>query len=132
MQMDDSKHKVYIHDIDAELSETDSEKDLVFLPDIEKRLTKVPKSVLLHADAVPANMEMVLYNVPSSLVIPEERDSVRKAIIEARGRAQEKAMQEAREKGTREDSRDANNYANRISMQQPVNYENDGEAMEID
>jgi hypothetical protein len=34
--------------------------------------------------------DLVLYNVPSSLSVPEDRDSVRKAIIETRARAREK------------------------------------------
>lgn len=35
---------------------------------------------------------MVLYNVPSSLSVPEEQDNVRKAIIESRARAREKQL----------------------------------------
>ncbi|KAK8207882.1 hypothetical protein M8818_004135 [Zalaria obscura] len=35
--------------------------------------------------------QLVLYTVPKSLSVPEERDSVRKAIIEARHRAMKKA-----------------------------------------
>ena len=42
------------------------------------------------------NQELVLYSLPKSLTVAEERDSVRKAIIEARQRAREKAANEAR------------------------------------
>lgn len=101
MQLDNSKHKVYIYDIDAELSDSGSESDsdgkLVFLPDIQKHLkeSRIPPSILANQDGELAgnNLELVLYNVPSSLTIPEEQDSVRKAIIETRARARAKQEQ---------------------------------------
>jgi hypothetical protein len=90
MHVDDSKHKVYIYNIDDELSE-DSESDdgkLVFLPDIERHLkaNRIPPHILANADGELAGMQMVLYSDPRSLSVPEEKDSVRKAIIEARHR----------------------------------------------
>ncbi|KAI1138265.1 hypothetical protein F5Y05DRAFT_413579 [Hypoxylon sp. FL0543] len=98
MQLDDSKHKVYIYNIDDELSdaESDNEGRLVFLPDIEKHLTqnRIPPSILWNKEGERAGMEMVLYSEPSSLTVPREQDSVRKAIIEARQRAREKAKEE--------------------------------------
>ncbi|KAI0160813.1 hypothetical protein GGR57DRAFT_392549 [Xylariaceae sp. FL1272] len=115
MRLDDTKHKVYIYDIDAELSSTDGENSesesslpgsptsgkgrLVFLPDIEKHLqrTRIPASVFANPDGELAghsinDMQMVLYrdSEPSSLSIAPEHDSVRKAILEARARAREK------------------------------------------
>ncbi|KAK4132516.1 hypothetical protein BT67DRAFT_406502, partial [Trichocladium antarcticum] len=101
MQLDDSKHKVYIHSLDDELSssssdtDTDDESRLVFLPDIEKHLARnrLPLHVLTapapgRPDAAElAGKELVLYRVPSSISVPEEQDSVRKAILEARERA---------------------------------------------
>jgi len=101
MQMDDTKHKVYIYDLDAELSDSDSSEDgrLVFLPDIEKHLreSRIPPSILANADGELAgqNKEMVLYNVPISLSVAPEHDSVRKAIIETRARARERAREGA-------------------------------------
>ena len=90
MHVDETKDKVYIYDLDAELSDTDSEKDQVlFLPEIEKRITKIPKSVLLSQEDSPRHNEVILYNVPSSLLVPEDKDSVRKAIIESRARVRE-------------------------------------------
>ncbi|CAI4219255.1 unnamed protein product [Parascedosporium putredinis] len=80
MQMDDSKHKVYIYNIDDELSSSESEAEegrLIFLPDIEKAL---------RANRIPR----FLYNVPASLTIAPEHDNVRKAIVEARQRARER------------------------------------------
>jgi hypothetical protein len=91
MQLDDTKHKVYIHDLDAELSDSESsdEGKLVFLPDIEKHLReiRIPPSILANNEGeLAGNKQLVLYNVPSSLTVPKEQDSVRKAIIEARAR----------------------------------------------
>ena len=97
MQIDDSKHKVYIYDLDAELSESESDDGkLVFLPDIEKHLreSRIPPSVLANSDGeLAGNKQLVLYNVPTSLTVPEEQDSVRKAIIEARARVRAKQEQ---------------------------------------
>ncbi|KAA6415648.1 MAG: hypothetical protein FRX48_00364 [Lasallia pustulata] len=96
MQLDDTKDKVYIYDLDDELSDIESEEEkLIFLPDIEKRLTKIPKSVLNSHEPSATSSEMVLYDVPTSLSVPEEQDNVRKAIIETRARARERQLQEA-------------------------------------
>jgi hypothetical protein len=108
MQLDDTKHKVYIYDLDAELSDSESSSDegkLVFLPDIEKHLreTRIPPRILANSEGELAgnNLQLVLYNVPSSLTVPEEQDSVRRAIVETRARA--RARQEQRRlQGTRE------------------------------
>ncbi|KAL6876641.1 hypothetical protein J3F83DRAFT_726542 [Trichoderma novae-zelandiae] len=93
MQLDDSKHKVYIYDLDAELS-SDSDTDdgrLIFLPDIEKHLreSRIPRGVLANDQGELAGMQLVLYSDPKSISVPEERDSVRRAILEARQRARE-------------------------------------------
>jgi hypothetical protein len=99
MRLDDTKHKVYIYDLDKELEEIESSEDenkLVFLPDIEKRLLnrRIPASVLANKDGELAGMNksqaMVLYDIPHSLTLTDEKDSVRKAILESRRRAQEK------------------------------------------
>ena len=89
MQLDDTKDKVYIHSLDDELADIESEEKLIFLPDIEKKLGKIPKSVLLGEGYPCTGNEVVLYSVPSSLSVPEEQDKVRKAIIESRARARE-------------------------------------------
>lgn len=90
MQLDDSKYKVYVYNIDDELS-SDSESDeakLVFLTDIEKHLRKSRVPMMPPATPpTPEGKELVLYSVPSSLSVPKEHDSVRKAIIDARSRA---------------------------------------------
>jgi hypothetical protein len=103
MHLDDSKHKVYIYDLDAELSESESDDGkLVFLPDIEKHLraSRIPPSILANSEGeLAGNNQLVLYNVPSSLTVPEEQDSVRKAIIETRARARAKQEQSMQAQG---------------------------------
>ena len=92
MQLDDSKDKVYIHDLDNQIAEIEDEEKTVFLPDIEKKLGKIPQ-YLLTGDLKPtAENQMILYGVPASLSVPEEQDNVRKAIIESRARAREKQL----------------------------------------
>jgi hypothetical protein len=99
MQLDNTANTVYIYNIDDELSDSDSSSDegkLIFLPDIEKRLrnSRIPPTILANSEGELAgrnlHTDLVLYNVPSSLSVPEDRDSVRKAIIETRARAREK------------------------------------------
>ncbi|KAI4202452.1 MAG: hypothetical protein LQ350_002535 [Teloschistes chrysophthalmus] len=94
MQLDDTKDKIYIHDLAAELSDVQSdEENALFLPDIEKKLSKIPRSVLMSSNPPITNNQMVLYNVPSSLSVPKEHDNVRRAIIDSRARSMEKQAQ---------------------------------------
>ncbi|GAP88752.2 hypothetical protein SAMD00023353_1201750 [Rosellinia necatrix] len=113
MQLDNTKHKVYIYDLDAELSSADESSDcefapgsptsgnsrLVFLPDIEKHLrrSRIPSAVFANVDGELAghsisDMQVVLYSEPSSLTVAPEHDSVRKAVLEARARARQKQI----------------------------------------
>ena len=93
MQVEDTKDRIYVHNLDDELSEIQSDEEkLVFLPDIEKKLNEIPKSVLLGERHPSVGNEMILYGVPTSLSIPKEQDNVRKAIIESRARAREKQI----------------------------------------
>ena len=97
MQLDNTKEKVYIHNLDQELADIESEEErLVFLPDIEKKLGKIPKSLLTGHSQPAANTQLVLYNIPSSLTVAPNQDNVRKAIIETRARAREKQLEDAR------------------------------------
>lgn len=89
MDIEDTPHRVYISDLAAELSDISSdEENPIFLPDIEKHLSKIPAHVLRGPEQPRSNEhnQMVLYNVPASLSVPEEQDGVRKAIVEARQR----------------------------------------------
>lgn len=95
MQVDDTKDRVYIHDLAAEIAGLESDEETpLFLPDIEKKLSRIPQSVLTGRSPAPTSNQMVLYNVPSSLSVPEERDSVRRAILDSRARARDKQAQE--------------------------------------
>ena len=90
MQVDDSKFRVWVHNLDDELSDSESDDGkLVFLPNIEKHLreSRIPASILANSEGeLAGNKQLVLYSVPSSLSVPEEQDSVRKAVLEARAR----------------------------------------------
>ncbi|KAG6199076.1 hypothetical protein E4U10_005491 [Claviceps purpurea] len=119
MQLDDSKHKVYIYSLDDEITSESSEDEdgkLIFLPDIEKHLRekRIPPHILADSDGQLGGMQLVLYSDPKSLSVPEEQDGVRKAIIEARQRAREKQRLE-REGG-----------------EPPSGMEGDGDAMDLD
>ena len=96
MNLDDTRDRIYIHNLDDEISDVESEEEkLVFLPDIEKRLTKIPKSILYGQSQPHTSNEVILYSVPESLSIPPEQDNVRKAIIESRERARQKQLESA-------------------------------------
>lgn len=113
MQLDDTSHKVYIYNLDDELSSEsepdDAEGRLVFLPDVEKHLRanrivpgigstgtgSIPRPIMPNKDGELAGMQLVLYNDgPSSLTVPEEHDSVRRAIVEARARVRQRQQEE--------------------------------------
>jgi hypothetical protein len=92
MNIDESPNRVFIHDLEEELAEIESDEDHpIFIPDIERRLNRIPKSLLRPNAPSRAGNEVVLYGVPTSLSIPKEQDNVRKAIIESRQRAQQRA-----------------------------------------
>lgn len=98
MQVDDTRDRIYIHDLDKELEDVESndgKERLIFLPDIEKHFSKLPQHLLTGDQNT--SRELVLSSVPKSLTIDEGHDSVRKAIIESRQRARQKAVEEARQ-----------------------------------
>jgi hypothetical protein len=109
MQVEDTPHRVYIHNLAAELSDIDSDSENpIFLSDIEKHLSQIPRHVLLGPPPkATEHNQMVLYNVPSSLTVPEEQDNVRKAIVEARQRIREKQVS-----GVTEPARVLEGYSN--------------------
>lgn len=99
MQLDNTKDRVYIHNLDDELADEESENEkIIFLSDFEKQLSKIPKYVLNEKPPDPKEgQELVLYALPASLSVPVEKDSVRKAILEARQRARDRVTQIATE-----------------------------------
>ncbi|EME44028.1 hypothetical protein DOTSEDRAFT_151664 [Dothistroma septosporum NZE10] len=97
MDVEDTRDRVYIRDLDEELADIESDEEkLIFLPDIEKRLSKLPRHILTGRAEDQEGQELVLYGVPKSLTVQEGQDTVRKAIIESRQRARDKAIEEAR------------------------------------
>ncbi|PGH02975.1 hypothetical protein AJ80_08766 [Polytolypa hystricis UAMH7299] len=130
MQLDDTKHTVYIHDLDRELAEIEAQEEnrVAFLPDIEKRLMALPKSVLKSKP--PVMNELVLYRIPSSLSLPEEQDSVRKAIIESRAREREK-IKAARDAESKAQD-DGSAKASSAPVESMTATDNDIDVMEID
>ncbi|KAL9110028.1 MAG: hypothetical protein Q9227_005367 [Pyrenula ochraceoflavens] len=95
MPLDDTKDRIYIHDLESELAEIEEEEsNVAFLPEIEKKLAALPAGVLNGNNHVRGR-EMVLYQDPSSISVPPEHDHVRKAILAARTRAREKQQSDA-------------------------------------
>lgn len=92
MDVEDTPHRVYIHSLDAELADIESDEDTpIFLADIEKHLAKIPTHLLRAPEPKPTqHNQVVLYNVPQSLTVERERDGVRMAIAEARQRLRER------------------------------------------
>lgn len=99
MDVDPTRDRIYIADLDAELASSEDEdaEKLIFLPDIEKKFSRLPHQVYessnYRGDSGP--QELVLYSDPKSLSVDEGHDSVRKAVVEARQRAREKAAVES-------------------------------------
>ncbi|KAL5615449.1 hypothetical protein BROUX41_005494 [Berkeleyomyces rouxiae] len=99
MQLDDSRHKVYIYNIDDELSSSESEPEdgrLIMLPDLKKHLLAnrmplpIPPVVRPSPEGELAGMQLVLYREPAALTVPEADDSVRRAVVEARQRIRDR------------------------------------------
>ncbi|KAH8905895.1 hypothetical protein BR93DRAFT_709990 [Coniochaeta sp. PMI_546] len=144
MHIDNTKHKVYIYNIDDELSsesEAEGEERVLFLPDIEKHLraNRIPPQLLLREPDLQdlADKQLVLYHVPSSITVPEEQDSVRKAIIEARARVRERQVAEReaanlRRQGLVEGPSMVNGMFTDAPMDDEVQEEEDADAMELD
>jgi len=134
MLLDDTKDKVYIYNLEDELRGIDEEEGkFIFLPDIERKLTKIPKSVLTSTNQPLANQEMVLYTVPSSLTVPEEKDNVRKAIIETRERARQKQIEDARAVQSNTDIQSVNICAGQVGhhLANTGDFKDDEDAMDI-
>ncbi|KAG0137618.1 hypothetical protein HOY82DRAFT_378554 [Tuber indicum] len=99
----DVDNVIFIKSLDEEIASYDSEDDpdsrkLIFLPDVEKQLTRVPYLLAESSGGGgggETSTDLVLYSVPSSLSVAEERDSVRRVIIEARNRIRKRQADEA-------------------------------------
>jgi len=90
MSVDDTRDKIYISNLEEEIQDAeDEEEKLIFLPDIERKLNKIPTWVLTGEPAPPPGNQVVLYGIPESLSVSKEQDNVRKAMLESRSRARE-------------------------------------------
>lgn len=107
MSVDETKDRIYIHDLDSELAELEEqEPEIAYLPEIEKKLAALPTAILGTNSQEGGNKQMVLYQVPSSISVPEEQDHVRRAIIAARTRARETPVSETSVFAPGEDAQD--------------------------
>ncbi|CAK7219693.1 hypothetical protein SCUCBS95973_003904 [Sporothrix curviconia] len=131
---------------------------LVFLPDIDKHLKSaarkaalaghapgsstpqkliVPRPILPNKDGELAGMQLVLYNEPSSLSVPRESDSVRKAILDARARIRERQQEDRSELPTQQPSdqqpdADTSMASTPAGTPPPADSYSDSDAMDID
>lgn len=135
MQVEDTKDRIYIHNLDEELAELEEEPEqerIVFIPDIERHLDGLPKHLLRGGNALdpshqrPMGNELILYSVPSSLTVPPEHDSVRRAILESRARS--RRDQEAR---SRQGAVAQNGETGAMRNGNDDGYNGDDEAMDI-
>lgn len=115
MQVDDTKTRVYINDLDREIAEIEAEEKrhaVHFLPEIEKELMAIPESVLKHR---PDN-ELVLYRLPQSISISEEEDKVRAVMADVRERAREKSLADANANGAELQEKSASLHVPPVEM----------------
>lgn len=100
MEVEDTPHRIYISNLEKEIAEIEAAEQAaqkpIFVADIDKALQKqsrIPMTILANKDGEIAGINrdqaLVLYDFPKSLTVTEDKDSVRKAILEARHRAQE-------------------------------------------
>lgn len=91
MEVEDTKDRVFIQDLDAELAEIESDEEpRIFIPEIDKHLNKLPQALLRGHDPRSQlnDKQLILYHsVPQSVSLTQDEDNVRKAIIESRNRA---------------------------------------------
>lgn len=97
----DVDNVIYISDLDSSSSsDNEDERDRVaFHPELAKKLAKIPYTLANDSSSSSpksfpsppsTSTDLVLYRVPTSITVPEQKDSVRRAIIEARERARQK------------------------------------------
>lgn len=136
MQVDDTKDKIYIHNLDDEIASVEAEESMIFLPDIEKKIRQIPKHILTGDLQPTAENQMVIYGVPPSLSVPKDNDSVRKAILECRARAREKQLENAKVQtnllqGKETGMEGQGAVAPLIVGSEPTTSHNDGDAMDL-
>lgn len=134
MQVEDTKNRVYIDNLEEELaglSDSEDEQRITFLPDVEKRLSKLPTH-LLAGDRPKGmgNSALVLYSIPRALSVPEDKDSVRKAIIETRARAREQQPTQLSQDAMLHDNAGLE-YHDTTSYDESAGHSHDEDAMDL-
>lgn len=100
MPLDETADRVWVHDIDAEVAEIEAEEARhggIELSEAAKEYSKIPEHLLKQnpqAEDPAANMQVILYQDPISISLPEEEDAVRRTIVEARKRMRDKQAEE--------------------------------------
>ncbi|KAF9894180.1 hypothetical protein FE257_007682 [Aspergillus nanangensis] len=83
MLLDDTKHTVYIQDLDREIEEIEkADGDLTIVPGFTGKLSSFPQFII--PDTKPKGNELVLYRKPSSFMSPQELDSIRRHLSETK------------------------------------------------
>ncbi|PYH46704.1 uncharacterized protein BP01DRAFT_415135 [Aspergillus saccharolyticus JOP 1030-1] len=86
MMLDDTKHTIYIHDMDTELADIENmDNQVTILSGVVDALSAVSRMLVTNDKA--QCKELVLYREPTSLTTPAESENVRKALIATRERA---------------------------------------------
>lgn len=129
MYIDDTRDKVYIHDLASEIAQIEAdEPNALYLPDIDRKISAIPPQ-LLQNQTNNANTQLVLYQVPSSISVPEEHDHVRRAIIAARARAREEQAKKFEDKKVEEDFHHENDTSTVVPYRNAEDF--DPDAMDI-
>lgn len=86
MHVDETKDKVFIHDLDAEVAEieaVEAQPQLIFIPDIERHLNAVPRPgfhrIAGSGEDDATDRQVVLYSESKSRVLQAEAEAVMKA-----------------------------------------------------
>lgn len=132
MDVEDTKHRIYVSNLEHEIREIEKEekkkKKNLLLPGIEKLVCN-PRSLYIKPPEPPGN-ELVLYRVPASISIPEEHDSVKRALSDARDRAAKRLVESGRKQSELEASQknDEKEPANEVPLSPDI--VDDDESME--
>ncbi|KAI5286494.1 hypothetical protein KEM54_006744 [Ascosphaera aggregata] len=98
MDVEDTKHRIYVSNLEREIREIEKiekqEKEPILLPGLEKLIYN-PRALSIKPPE-PTGNQLVLYKVPASISIPEHRDSVMRALTDARDRAAKKFIERGR------------------------------------
>lgn len=100
MQIEDTKTRVYINDLEHEIAEIEKEeakKKIRFMPEIERELMAVPSWLLLPRSSESNgnntdNNQVILYQDPAYLSIPKKLDSHKSSLADGWQGSREKGL----------------------------------------